>query len=223
MLFFRLWDYKQNNFTQMYFKIFFPLVSLLCIGWILSVCVCILCHLAYYCLHDSIKSSLGSISVSGHFLFLHFFCEPLYLLRQRQYITIAELRWAGFNRPTIIQTQQKWPNLVTCSKCHLLLYWPMWNKLELTYGKDSWWLLQSKCTYKARAVCLQKLRIPCADYWWRHVRQWPDHYQAHKASAGRPSWYWSCPSGSTGQLGNQILASHWRWISLNRLKEMGGK
>lgn len=73
--------------------------------WV-SLCLCILCHLAYYCLHDSIKSTLRGISVSGHFLLLHFLCEALYLLRQRQYVTIAELRWAGFRKPTEVRTQQ---------------------------------------------------------------------------------------------------------------------
>lgn len=73
--------------------------------WV-SLCLCILCHLAYYCLHDSIKSTLRGISVSGHFLLLHFLCEALYLLRQRQYVTIAELWWAGFRKPTAVRTQQ---------------------------------------------------------------------------------------------------------------------
>lgn len=186
--------------------------------------VCAFCYLAYYCLYDSIKSALRCISVSGHFLFLHFLCKPLYPLRQRQHITIAELRWAGFNRPTPHTAgRQKSLNLVTLSKCHMLFYRTMWDEFDLTYGKGSWWLLQSTCTYKVRAFCLQKLQIPCVDYWWRHVIHWPDYCQGHKSSAGRPSWYWSCPSGSTGQLGNQILASLWRRIALNRLKEIEGK
>ncbi len=102
-----------------------------------------------------------------------------------------------------------------CSSCAFL----MWNELGLTCNKDSGWLVQGKCTCKVRAVCLQKLQIPCADYWWLPVKHWPDHCSVCKDSAGRPSWCWSCPSGSTGPLGNQLLASQRQWISLNRLEE----
>jgi len=86
--------------------------------------LCILCHLAHYCLHDRIKPPLRGISVSGHFLLLHFLCEALYLLRQRQYVTIAEQWWAGFRRPTAVRAQQgeqKALNVVTHS-VHRVLF-----------------------------------------------------------------------------------------------------
>lgn len=51
-------------------------------------------YLAHHSLYDGIKSTLRSVSISGHLLLLHFLCEARHLLRQRQDVPVAELSHA---------------------------------------------------------------------------------------------------------------------------------
>lgn len=60
-------------------------------------------YLAHNCLHDSIKSTLRSISISRHLLFLHFLSEAFHLLRQRQHVFESKLSLALQMNPVFIE------------------------------------------------------------------------------------------------------------------------
>lgn len=51
-------------------------------------------YLAHHSLHDSIKSTLWSVSVSRHYLLPHFLCEASYLFCQWQHMFEPELSLA---------------------------------------------------------------------------------------------------------------------------------
>lgn len=70
----------------------------MCVHVLRASCVsmntCSFSYLAHHCLHDSVKASLWSVSISGDLLLRHLLGETCDLLRQRQHILEPKLSLA---------------------------------------------------------------------------------------------------------------------------------